>query len=141
MEAAFLVVLALAWSLLFWSGYRAYQRGKVPVTSHEIEEHRQRNREILYQTARGILPTEIRLWYRVLEGLFGVLCIGASINVYVDDPHIPLWENVGALIFLLLGLGIGLGVIRDIIRGRTMVKNSARLLAQKLIEGEMSEGE
>lgn len=140
-EAVALVLLALAWSLFFLHGYKTYQRGKAPITGQEIEERRQRNREILYQTARGILPTEIRPWYMVLEGLFAVFCIGTGINAYFDDPHIPSWGNIGVLVFLLLGLGIGLGIIRDIIRGRTMAKNSARTLAQKLIEGEMTGGE
>ncbi|WP_220193665.1 hypothetical protein [Ktedonospora formicarum] len=133
------LMLLLIWGISY--GVRAYTKGKLPVQEVDIQQRRQEERVFLFQIAQGQLPRNVGVASIVLKGCCGLflLCWGLySWAIYRESSSILLL----AVIFLFVGSGLGLigMTVRDWHRRNVLLKESADILAERLMLGEITEG-
>lgn len=118
--------------------------GTRAVTHQEIQEHRQRTREMLLRQAQGYLPFFYRRPAIVLEigigCLWGLLALATFLAVPISAFG---WLNIVMAIFFLLGC---LFFLADALltrprEAKRLAARSAEELARRLALGEITEGE
>ncbi|GHO69105.1 hypothetical protein KSC_079970 [Ktedonobacter sp. SOSP1-52] len=136
--------LLLLMGLLIWgiyNGMRNYRTGKLPIATIDIEERRLQERAFLFASAQGQIPRTLGLPSLITKGVLALLCLGWSTDLlvlYGASQGIATF----AIIFLFpLGVLLVSVTIRDWLRRRRLLRESADILAERLMLGEITEGQ
>lgn len=136
--------LLLLMGLLIWgiyNGVRNYRIGKSPIATIDVEERRLQERAFLFASAQGQVPRTLGLLSLITKGMLALLCLGWSAELFIlygASQGIATF----AIIFLLpLGVLLVSVTIRDWLSRRRLLRESADILAERLMLGEITEGQ
>lgn len=130
-------LLLLLWA--FYRGVRAYGKGAMPVGEADIKARRQQERTFLFQVALGQVPSGIGMI--IVKSGLAVMFLGWAICIWaIYKDHFSGFPLYFVCLMTLSGAILGYLAMSDWHRRRRLRRESADILAERLMLGEITEG-
>ena len=131
-------------ALLIWgiyNGVRNYRTGKSPIAAIDIEERRLQERAFLFASAQGQVPRELGLPSLITKGVLAFLCLGWASDLLILYGPVQGISTLAIAFLFPLGIFLVSVTIRDWRRRHRLLHESADILAERLMLGEITEGQ